>query len=293
MGTKVTKSTETITKNRLTISTDSTADLSPELYERYKIQVLPLGVVIGDKLCGDGVDVKPEDIYNSVEKNNVMPKSSAAPESHYAELFAKNTGSECHIHFSISTKLSASHGNAVRAAAEFPNVTIIDTKVLSSGTGLLAIIARDMDEAGAEPKEIIAKMQDLADKHQTSFVIDSLRFLYKGGRVSGLKLLGANILKIHPELTIDRDGNLVQGKKFKGNFSKVVKEYTQHILDTYPNADKERVMITYTTIEPAIEKQIDTDLRAAGFKQIFHTVAGSVITCHCGRNTIGILFVEK
>ena len=280
-------------KTKLSISVDSTADLSKELYSRYNIQTVPLGIVIGDKLYSDGVDIKPEDIYRSVENNNVMPKSNAAPEGHYHEIFAKNSESECHIHFSISTKLSASCGNAVRVAKEYPNVHVIDTKVLSSGTGLLAVIAREMDEKGAPVNEIVEKSKELAGKQQTSFVLDNLKYLYKGGRVSGLKLLGANILKIHPQLVMDKNGSLVQGKKFKGNFAKVCKEYTQYIIDSCPNANKDLVFITRTTIDPAIEQQMEADLRAAGFKRIMHTTAGSVITCHCGRSTIGILFVNQ
>ena len=293
MKTKATNSKDLVVNSRLTISTDSTADLTPELYERYKIQVLPLGVVIGDKLYSDGVDIKPKDVYEAVEKKNIMPKSSAAPEADFAELFAKNSGSGCHIHFSISTKLSACYNNSVRAATDFPNVHVIDTKVLSSGSGLLAIIAREMDEAGVDTKEIVEKMKDYANKQHTSFVIDSLKYLYKGGRVSGLKLLGANILSIHPQLVVDSEGNLVQGKKFKGSFPKVVKEYTKNVIDGCRDANKDLVMVTRTTIDPAIEKQIEEDLKAAGFKRVLHTVAGSVITCHCGRNTIGILYVDK
>ena len=132
-------------QQKITISTDSTADLAKELYQKYKIQVVPLGVVIGDKVYKDGVDVKPEDVYNAVEKQNIMPKSQAAGELDYTDIFELNKGSDFHIHFSISEKLSASYGCAVRAAKAFKNVTIIDTKVLSSGTGLLAIMAREME----------------------------------------------------------------------------------------------------------------------------------------------------
>lgn len=280
-------------KTNITISTDSTADLSSELYDRYKIQVVPLGVVIGDKLFSDGVDITPEDIYDAVEKRNIMPKSNAAPEGIYQELFEKNAKSPCHIHLSLSEKVSASHGNAARAAAGFPNVHVINTKVLSSGTGLLAIIAREMDEAGKDPKEILATMRELANKQKTSFVLDNLKYLYKGGRVSGLKLLGANLLRIHPQLVMDESGNLVQGRKFHGNFKNVVKEYTRYIINGHPNADKDLVFVTYTAIDPEIPAQIETDLREAGFKRILHTTAGSVITCHCGRSTIGILFTVK
>lgn len=277
----------------ITISADSTADLTKELYERYGIQIVALGVVIGDKAYKDGIDITPNDVYNAVEKLNIMPKSQAASEYDHAEIFGRNKDSDFHIHFAISEKLSASYGCAVRAAKEFKNVTVIDAKVLSSGTGLLAIKAREMQEAGMTGEEIIKQCHALADKQHTSFVLDKLLYLYKGGRVSGLKLLGANLLKIHPQLVCDESGFLVQGKKFKGDFKKVVREYIKYEVERHPNADKDLTMLTYTDIDPAIVKQAEEDLKALGFKRIFKSTAGSVITCHCGRQTIGILFTDK
>jgi len=279
--------------SRLSVSVDSTADLSRQLCDTYNIQVVPLGVVIGDKIYTDGVDITTDDIYKAVETDNVMPKSNAAPEVLYSEMFQKNSESAVHIHFSLSTRLSSSYDNAVRAAKAFPNVYVIDSKTLSSGTGLLAITAREKDSAGTAPDVIAAEMKTLADKQCTSFVLDNLRYLYKGGRVSGLKLLGANLLKIHPMLTVDKGGNLVQGKKFRGSFAKVVAEYTKHVISSHPDANKDLVFVTYTDIDPLMPEQVERDLRAAGFKRVIRTVAGSVITLHCGRNTIGILFLDK
>jgi len=280
-------------KQVITISTDSTADLMSEHYEKYKIQVVALGVVIGDKSFKDGIDVTPNDVYNAVEKKGIMPKSQAASEMDYAEMFEKNKDSDFHIHFSISDKLSASHGCAVRSAKDFKNVHVIDTLVLSSGTGILAIKAREMDEAGKSGEDIIKKSRELAKKQNTSFILENLKYLHKGGRVSGLKLLGANLLKIHPQLRCDTTGALVQGRKFKGNFAKNVSEYIKYVVDNAPNADKDLTMLTFTDIDPAIVKQAEAQLKELGFKRVFKTVAGSVITCHCGRNTIGILFTDK
>jgi DegV family protein with EDD domain len=281
-------------KQVITVSVDSTADLTKELYEKYKIQVLPLGVVIGEKAFKDnGVDVTPKDIYEAVEKKNIIPKSQAASEMDYTELFEKNKASDFHIHFSISDKLSASQGCARRAAKDFKNVHIVDSKVLSSGTGILAIKAREMEEAGKSAEEIIKRSNELADKQNTSFILDNLKYLHKGGRVSGLKLLGANLLRINPQMKCDSTGALVQGKKFMGNFARNTIQYINYVVENAPNADKDLTMLTYTDIDPAIVKACEEELKKLGFKRVFKTTAGSVITCHCGRNTIGILFTDK
>jgi len=278
---------------RITISVDSTADLTRELYEQYKIQVVALGVVIGDKAFKDGIDITPNDVYNAVEKQNIMPKSQAASELDYTDCFEKNKGSDVHIHFSISEKVSASYASACRAATNYKNVHVIDSKVLSSGTGLLAIKAREMHTAGVSGEDIVKRSRELAGKQNTSFIINNLKYLHKGGRVSGLKLLGANLLKIHPQLRCDQTGALVQGAKFKGNFAKNVIEYIRHVVSNAPNADKDLTMLTYTDIDSAIVEQCEKELKELGFNRVFKTTAGSVITCHCGRNTIGILFNDK
>jgi fatty acid-binding protein DegV len=106
-------------------------------------------------------------------------------------------------------------------------------------------------------------------------------------------LLGANLLKIHPQMKCDSTGALVPGKKFRGNFARNVIEYIQYVVENAPNADKDLTMLTYTDIDPAIVKACEEELKRLGFKRVFKTTAGSVITCHCGRNCIGILFTDK
>jgi len=280
-------------KTKLTISVDSTADLTPELYEKYKIQTVSLGVIIGDKLYTDLVDVTPNDIYNAVEKLDIMPRSNATNPEQYRELFTKNKDSECHIHFSLIGNLSASYASAVKGAEGFSNVHVIDRMTVTSGTGLLAIMAREMDEAGVPTAEIVKRSRELVPKINVSFVVDTLKYLHKGGRVSGLKLLGANLLKIHPQILVNKQGYMVPAKKFRGDIAKVFKQYTHHIISSNPNANKDLAIITHSDINPAIIEQMKEDVTSAGFKRIFITNAGSVITCHSGRNTAAVIFASK
>ena len=282
--------------SKIFITADSTFDLPQEIMKEYGVtdeQIIRTGIVFGTDMKMDGIDALPEDVYKSVEKDNVMPKSNAANEEEYRELFEKNKDSKFHIHINVGNKLSASHGSAKRAAEGLKNVHVVDSRTLSSGTGILAIYARMFANEGLKGEEVVKKITEMAYKGQTSFVIDSLKYLHKGGRVSGLKLLGANLLRIHPELRVDSEGALVPGKKFKGNFTKVCKEYTRHILNSNPSADKRVVMVTYTQIDSSIPNEMERELKAAGFETVYQTMAGSVITCHCGRSTIGILFINK
>jgi DegV family protein with EDD domain len=279
--------------NKLTISTDSTADLTPELYKEYEISIMPIGVVIGDKQYQDGVDVTPEDVYNAVEKLGVSPKTQAPSQADYEDFFKKvmQPGVD-HLHISLSSQLSLSNDSANKAAAAMKNVYVVDSKVLSSATGILVIKAREMSRAGMSTKEVVAKCEELVKRLRCTFVIDNLKYMHKGGRCGGFKFMMANVLKIHPMLQMTPEGKLVAGEKFKGNYAGVCKKYVAKVLEDYPNADKSLILVTHTAMEPEIEKQVMDDVKAAGFKRILNTTAGSVITTHCGRNCIGILFLD-
>ena len=131
------------------ITVDSTCDLSPELIDKHDITVSPLYTILGDKSYADGVDIKPDGIYDFVSENNILPKTSAASVEDYLSLFKTyvEKGMEV-IHFNISSDMSSSHQNALIAAKEVGNVYVIDTLNLSTGSGLLVLDAADYRAQG-------------------------------------------------------------------------------------------------------------------------------------------------
>ena len=272
--------------SKLSISTDSTADIS-WCYEKYDITVIPSVIIIGDKIFKDGVDIQPEDIYNSVENDNIMPTTSAGHEDDYRAVFVKAAGKP-HLHIALSPKFSSSYDNAVRAAKDFPNVKVINSGNMSSGLGILSVIARELANEGKTLDEVASAVEDAITKVRTSFVLDKLVYLHKGGRCSGLKLFGANLLKLHPVIYVDPHQLMLPGKMLRGNFTTVVNKYVQYVLNKYPNANKDMVFITHTAIDKEIEMSVEEALKSAGFKRIFNTMLGSCLSAHCGRNTIGI-----
>jgi len=278
---------------KLTISVDNTCDLGQELYKKYDLKVIYFGVVIGSELYRD-TDVKPEDIYKAVEKDGLLPKTNAALEMDYRDLFEASTkDGGTIIHFSMSDKLSASHGNAVRAAQGLDRVHVIDTKSLSVGIAILAIKAAELRDQGKSVDEILAVIKKMVDCSNAGFIIKDLNYLYRGGRASGLKLLGANLLKIRPSLVINKDGKIVPDRKFKGEFDQTVSEWTKSRVDQARHANKDLAIVVHSDISEALAQRVITAFKDAGFKDVLRFTTGVTLTTHVGRNMIGVIFLEE
>ncbi len=274
------------------ITSDSTCDLGHLVAER-NIGILPLQVNLDADSFYDGVDITPEDIFKFVEEKKILPKTSAPSIGDYEEFFAKELENYDEvIHFNISAKSSGSHNMAKQAAESFNGkVRVVDSMALSSGQGLLVLKAADMRDAGNSADEIVAAVEELRTRVNTSFIPDSLDYLHKGGRVSGMVKLAAGLFKIHPLIMMD-NGQLVPGKKYKGKMSVIIKQYIDDLYNMYPNYDKTRCFITHSTADPELVAAAKEKVQELfKFDEVIETVAGSIVTSHCGKNTLGVLFV--
>ena len=276
------------------ITSDSTCDLG-KLVEERNIVLLPLAVNLGEKTFRDGVDITPQDIFNYVAENNILPKTAAPSIGDYEEFFAPfvNAGDEV-IHFNISAKSSGSHNMAKQAAESFGGkVRVIDSMALSSGQGLLVLTAADMRDEGKSADEIEEAVNAIRERVNTSFIPDRLDYLYKGGRCSKMEMFGANILKIHPLIYME-DGKLVPGKKYRGKMSFIVKQYIDDLKQLYPNYDKARCFVTHSSADAdLVQVAIDKVKETFEFDEVIETVAGSIVTSHCGKGTLGVLFIYE
>ena len=172
------------------IITDSTSDLTKELLEKYEISVLPLHIMLGEEEYLDGVNITPREIYDWSDAHGSTPKTSA-PSQEMAEELLKpyvEAGREV-VCFSISGEMSAS-GNIMRLAAEELGasnlVKVVDSGNLSTGIGHLVLEAAIMAGKGADAETIVKRMEELKPLVRASFVVDTLVYLYRGGRCSGL-----------------------------------------------------------------------------------------------------------
>ncbi|MDD4003422.1 MAG: DegV family protein [Clostridia bacterium] len=275
------------------LTADSTCDLSEELIKQLDLSIINFFVTLGNKDYRDGIDVFPHTIYDFVEKNKLLPKTAAPSIEEYSELWKRYCGDyDAIIHFNISSKLSAGNQNAVIAAKNFDNVYVIDSLSLSTGTSLLILYADKLRKEGKPAAEIVETLNGLRNKVVASFVVDTLDYLHKGGRCSGLAHFAASILKLHPMLLLS-DGTITVHKKLRGNFKKVCFEYINLLNKEFSNYQDDFAFITTTCDEDEIE-EIKAKVKSIfNFKNIHITSAGSTVTSHCGKGTYGLLFINK
>jgi len=277
---------------KIAISAESTIDLPQELLDKYKINIIPFGITFDGELKQDKFGISTE-IFEYVEKTKTLPKTSAIAPQEYKDYFENlRKDHDAVIHISLSSMLSSSCGSAMNVAKELDNVYVVDSLSLSTGIALLAIFARSLADKKLDPKDIYEACVEKTKYIQASFVIEKLNYLHKGGRCSALTLLGANILKIKPQIVVSK-GKMGVGKKYMGNLTKCIEKYCDELLSEHPNADKEIAFITHSSPMGDIEKIVEEKLKANGFKTIYNTLAGGTISSHCGPNTLGVLFISK
>lgn len=279
------------------IVSDSTCDLSKEMIEKYDIAIVPLHIVLGEKEYEDGVSITPEEIYQWSDENKATPKTSAAGiEQTIKTLYPYIEEGKEIVCFSISSDMSTT-GNVMRMAAEEMNaedkVTVIDSANLSTGIGLLVIEAAIMAKEGKSAKEIAQRIEELKPLVRASFVVDTLTYLYRGGRCSGLAAMAGSVLKLHPRIVVE-NGKMKPDKKYRGKIAHAIMDYVKDMEPALKAAKKDRVFITHSGCDEEAVREVQKYLEdLAVFDEILITRAGGVISSHCGPGTLGVLFIEE
>ena len=280
--------------SNIRITCDSTCDLTASLYETYRAQPVPLGVSLGDDFRRDGVDIKPQDIYAFAAATGSLPKTSAISVGEYEELFRSLTAQgDPVIHINLSSELSASHQNACLAAQMAGNVYVVDSRNLSSGSGHLVLLARELADEGKSPEEIVAALEEARAKLDVSFVLQTLEYLHMGGRCSGVAAFGANLMKLRPEIEVI-GGKMQVGHKYRGTMEKTILAYIRGRLEGRTDIDCHRIFITHSGVPQDIEdKAVALVKELQPFREVIVTSAGCTISSHCGPNCLGVLFLRK
>ncbi|HHT16110.1 MAG TPA: DegV family protein [Papillibacter sp.] len=276
------------------ITSDSTCDLAPWILRDFDISLIPLYIIKGGHVYRDGVDITPPEIFRHVEKTGEFPSTAAVNPYDYDvhfEKFAAQYGAV--IHISIGSGFSMCWQNAAEAAKRYKNVFVFDSKNLSSGQGHLVLEAARMARNGALPDEILKRLYVMRDKVETSFLIDRLDYIFKGGRCSLATAIGANIMHLRTCVEVS-GGKMVVKKKYRGSFESAVSSYVRDRLGGRRDLNLSTVFVTHTQAPiAAVQAARNAILQEAEFVRVIETRAGCTVSCHCGPRTLGILFMTE
>ncbi|MBR6332357.1 MAG: DegV family protein [Dehalococcoidales bacterium] len=279
---------------KIALTADSTCDLPKELQAKYNITLVPLTVTMDSSSYRDGIDLVYTDLFAFFDRTKKLPKTSAPSPALYQEVFQRLTDQDYEIiHLSLDSELSSSYNNACFIAQEFPNVHVIDTKNICGSASLMLLQAAKMVEAGNTVEEIIAEIERMVPLAHTSFVIDTLTYLYRGGRCSALAMLASSVLVVKPCIEM-HDGVMSVGKKYRRPPKQLVKQYLTDML-TGVDVDKDAPIFLANTYynEELADYAYSILKEDFGFKEILTGKAGSIISTHCGPNTIGLFFISR
>ena len=279
---------------RVKIISDSTCDLSPELLERYDIAITPLCVIKDGKEFHDGVDITPADIFAHVDGGGELCSTAAVSQFEYTQMFTRYAKEYDEVvQINIGSNFSCCYQNACLAAQEFDNVFVVDSENLSTGQGLLVVAAAKLAQQGVSGIEIAERVRALVPKVEASFLIDRLDYMQKGGRCSTVAALGANLLKLKPCIEV-REGKMSVCKKYRGSFEKCIRQYVKERLDGRTDIAGDLAFITHPACQKnVVDAAMEEAARYGAFDEVIETRAGCTVSCHCGPDTLGILFVRK
>ena len=274
------------------LSADSTLDMPPELIARYDIRVIPSYVTMGERTVDDWPELTQKQLLDYVRKSGQLAKTSAANPEDYETWFRKlRTEGRPVIHVAKSSGISSCFQNACMAAKELDQVWVVDSKSLAGGSSLSILAALDTELE--DPAQVAAFMEAYRERIEGSFIIETLEFLRKGGRCSTLAALGANLLKLRPEIVFD-DGIMRVGKKYRGAYRGCVYQYLEDQFAKLPDYETDRVYMNHTIQDPAFLRELkDCVKQRTGCRELIEYPASSAISTHCGPNTFGLFFVRK
>ena len=241
---------------KIHIMTDCTSDLSPELYEKHQIIVLPLYITFGSETYRDGIDITTAELYEKINQYRALPKSAALPPQAFIEEFEKISPDEDIIFMGIGSGFSSTYNNAIIAAKNFPNVYVIDSKNLSTGIGLQLLKIAKLRSEGLSASAIVEKMKELSPKVRTQFAINTLEYLHMGGRCSGTSRLFGTLLKIKPIIRVI-DGAMEIAKKPLGKYSKALDILLEYFANDKDNIDPSCLAVTHSLADEDAKYLID------------------------------------
>lgn len=278
---------------RIRIITDSICDVPKEYAERHNIRVMPLTVNFGDESFRDGIDLSLEEFMTKLEKSEVMSTTSQVPPGAFLEAYKEEIalGNKV-ISIHGSSQLSGTYNSAVMAKEQLAeagdNIHVIDSMAITLGAGILVIKAARLAEDGLDPEAVVKEIEESKQRLKSLFILDTLKYLHKGGRLSLSASIVGSILNVKPILTVN-DGKMELYGKARG-----IKKAIATVMDTVKengwSLDGKVIGLNHI-VDPEHMKMLEEELKSEyNIKEIIRGEVGSVVAAHGGPGAVAFYF---
>ncbi|WP_348639464.1 DegV family protein [Salibacterium salarium] len=279
---------------RVKIVTDSTADIPSELVDKYNITVVPLKVVMGNETFQDGVTLTPEAFYNKLDLLNDLPTTSQPTpyefETVYQRIQEKSADEDLSIlSVHLSSKMSGTVQSALLAAQSVENevnVEVVDSKKASYAIGVIVVELAKLAQAGASLAECKTKLETFLQETNVYFLVDTLEFLQKNGRIGKASALIGSLLKMKPVLSLTEEGEVYPYRKARGK-KKALAVISEALKEQYKNQPV-HIGVSHAEAETSGEELLDVGKTELNTQSTVLTKIGAVIGSHTGRGTVSI-----
>jgi DegV family protein with EDD domain len=273
----------------INILSDSTADIPKELCDIYQIEILPVYIQLNGKVYKDGEDIHPGMLFDAVRTTGHYPTTSAPSPNDFAEFFNRMTPS---IYIGLSSQMSTTFGNAQLALNELKNNTVdlIDSLSISTGYGQVVIQAAKWRNEGMGFTELGVRIRERIKQTRGIFILDTLDYVYHGGRCSTIEHLFSSLLKIKPFLHMRPDGTLGVLQKVRGSRKKALNALLAYFLKQTSKEIIPEIFLTHYDCEEEAQFLVDKIKSAGKPIQIHITKVGCALATHSGPYPIGIAY---
>ena len=280
------------------IITDSTSDLTPALLEAYglagRVHIAPITVHFGDEEFLSGITISTEEFYARIEETKVMPRTSQPSPAAFMDLYRSvSSPGDTILSFHISSKMSGTYQSALLAAKHLGDrrVEVVDTKSASLGVGIIAIRAALAVAKGETADAALALSRELIARQRVYFLVDTLEYLQKNGRIGKAQALLGGLLNIKPLLTVD-DGVVAPAEKVRGQAKARARLFERAA--EYLRAELKSGESTVSAVVHARAPEAAEELRArlaAEFPNVTFVLAelGPTIGSHTGPGALGAI----
>jgi DegV family protein with EDD domain len=279
----------------IAVVTDSTAYLPPDVRERLGIPVIPLNVLWGEEVLKDGVDIDPPTFYRRLQTAKVMPTTSQPSAGEFVEFFrrvAKEKGTDTIVGAYISSQLSGTVASAEAAKKLLPElrIEIIDSRSTSMGLGFQVMAAAEAARAGASVEEVVAAAERVRERLYILFMVDTLEFLHRGGRIGGGKRFLGTALQIKPILGLD---GAIEGIEQVRTKKKALVRMLELMRERAGNSPVFRAAVVHANVPEdaqALAEEVKAQLKP---EEVYVAEVSPVIGTHTGPGTLGICIVTR